>query len=219
MNVAVLTLTRDRLDYTKHCFGTLLGNAGCEFGWWVLDQASGDETVRWVRENTHATVVESRENVGICRGLNMLLDRVDLEAADVIVRFDNDCEVTQPGTLRTVVEVAATGTIVAPHVRGLRHPPPTVGRYTAAGRTVSETTILGGIFMAVPAQVFRDGFRYDETQPLWTGDERVCDWFRGRGGRCGYVDGVAVNHYETTDGQHARYPAYFAQKRAEGCPV
>ena len=27
-----------------------------------------------------------------------------------------------------------------------------------------------------------------------------------------------VNHYETTDGQHARYPAYFERRRLEGIP-
>ncbi len=34
-------------------------------------------------------------------------------------------------------------------------------------------------------------------------------------GSVGYVDGYEANHYETTDGQHARYPEYFARREAE----
>jgi GT2 family glycosyltransferase len=44
MNVAVLTLTRDRLPYTQHCFATLKENAGCDYDHIVLDQGSTDGT-------------------------------------------------------------------------------------------------------------------------------------------------------------------------------
>jgi glycosyltransferase involved in cell wall biosynthesis len=219
MNVAVLSLTRDRLDYTRHCFASLVENAGVEFDWLVLDQGSTDGTVEWLRGNITDLVLALPKNVGICRGLNMLLDRIDLNEVDVVVRFDNDCEVTQPDTLKMACEAAMTGTIVAPRVLGLRQPPPTIGSYQAGGRTVDETSILGGIFMAIPATVFRNGFRYDENSPPWSGDEKVCEWFRQRGGRCGYLQDVSVNHYRTTEGQHADIPDYFARKRLEGCPV
>jgi hypothetical protein len=148
-----------------------------------------------------------------------VLSPVTGKTYDVIVRFDNDCEVVQPGTLKAVCEAAAAGdAIVAPRVLGLRHPPATGATFPAGGYTVGETAILGGVFMAIPGRLFDAGFRYDEASPLWSGDERICDWYRARGGRCGYLDGYAVNHYLTTDGQAADIPAYFAQKRLEGCP-
>jgi glycosyltransferase involved in cell wall biosynthesis len=222
MNICVLTLTRDRLAYTQHCFATLRENAGCEFDHFVFDQASTDGTKEWLLADPAIKwVILSPENVGICAALNQLLERALQIPYDVIVRFDNDCEVTQPGTLRAVCETALAGSaIIAPRVLGLRQPPSSIGSFQVGDRVVDETAILGGIFMAVPAHLFTaGGFRYGETNPLWAGDERICDWYRGRGGRCGYLDGFDVNHYETTDGQLERYPDYFARKREEGCPV
>ena len=52
MNIAVLSLTRDRLDYTKHCFGRLIELAGCDFDWYITDQGSNDGTVDWLHANT-----------------------------------------------------------------------------------------------------------------------------------------------------------------------
>ena len=48
MRVAVLSLTRDRLVYTRHCFAKLHEFAGCEFDHYVLDQGSKDGTDEWL---------------------------------------------------------------------------------------------------------------------------------------------------------------------------
>ena len=102
MRVAVLTLTRDRLDYTQHCFATLHEFAGCDFDHYVLDQGSQDGTEAWLQE-TDAEVVALDTNLGIACGLNLLLDEsVNPADYDVIVKFDNDCELTLPNTLRDV---------------------------------------------------------------------------------------------------------------------
>jgi glycosyltransferase involved in cell wall biosynthesis len=217
MNVAVLTMTRDRIDYTKHCYQTLATNAGCDFDWYVVDQASDDGTQEWL-SHTDATVIEMFENIGICPALNMLLDRA-LEPADydVIVRWDNDCELLTQNTLRDVAEAAdATGWILAPHVRGLLNPPPTLPSASLDRWWVSETTILGGIFMAIPSDLFTDfGYRYVETNPPWSGDEAITGWWRAHGGHCGYLDGYDVNHYLTTAGQNDDLPGYHERKLAE----
>jgi hypothetical protein len=214
---AVLSFTRDRLDYTRHCFETLRANAGCAFDHFVLDQGSTDGTREWLARYPAALVVFEDENVGITRAANHLLDVCPLDRYDVIVRFDNDCEVTQPDTLRTVCEVALEyDAIVAPRVNGLLHPPPVVALAQAGGHVIEETEILGGIFMAVPARLFsEEGFRYDETMPPWTGDEAIVPWWRARGGCAGYLRGWSVNHYETTAGQRERHPEYWARKDRE----
>lgn len=218
MRVAVLTLTRDRLDYTRHCFATLAENAGCDYDHYVLDQASTDGTREWLLDDETLDVTGLEENIGITRGLNLLLDHVvDAATYDVLVRFDNDCEVTQPGTLAAVCEAAAAHqAILAPRVLGLLSPPDVLRRTRLGHHTVDETMILGGIFMAIPAAVFTEhGYRYDETYPPYTGDEAVVPWWRARGGVCGYLDGWTVNHHETTVGQQATYPVYHARKLAE----
>ena len=50
---AVLTLCRDRLAYTQHCFETLRDNAGCDFDHFVLDQGSMDGTDEWLEQQFH----------------------------------------------------------------------------------------------------------------------------------------------------------------------
>lgn len=216
MRVAVLTLTRDRLVYTQHCFETLADNAGCRYQHFVLDQGSDDDTAEWLRLEGFDGPRLS-ENVGICRGLNMLLDKLDLYGFDVIVRFDNDCEVTKPNTLRTVCEVALEyDAIVAPHVRGLNNPPPIIGLAQAGDHVIEETPILGGIFMAIPARLFtEEEFRYDESLPPWTGDEAIVPWWRSQGGCAGYLQGWSVNHHLTTEGQKQDEPEYQARKERE----
>jgi GT2 family glycosyltransferase len=68
VRIAVVTLTRDRLEYTKHCFETLRVNAGCDYDHFVLDQGSGDGTAEWLIRQDDLEVVPLAENVGICRG-------------------------------------------------------------------------------------------------------------------------------------------------------
>lgn len=215
LRVAVLSLTRDRLAYTQHCFQTLKDNAGCDYDHYVVDQASEDGTVEWLNEQDDLDVIFASENIGICPGLNVLLEQsCDASAYDVIVRFDNDCEVLQPDTLRVVCEEAfEQGIIAAPRVLGLNNPPPVL----RSDDDLDETAVLGGIFMAIPATAFSvGGYRYDETFPLWEGDEAICGWWRAAGGTVGYLRGWTVNHYLTTSGQHADIPDYFQRTRNEG---
>lgn len=223
MKVAVLTLTRDRLEYTKHCFATLHKNAGCYFAHFVGDQGSTDETWEWLRDYGKSGrvgggwVANFGENIGICRGANRLVRRALIGQPDVIVRFDNDCEVVTSNTLKACAETALEyDVIVAPHVRKLRQPPPIIGKAQAGSHTISETAVLGGIFMAIPASLFTDhGWRYDERMPPWTGDEQIVPWWRAQGGTAGYLDGFEVNHYERVAEQADVLPDYQLRKELE----
>ena len=107
--VAVLSVTRDRIDYTKHCFAKLHEHAGVAFDHFVFDNGSEDGTQEWlVEEYDPAMFILSPENIGRCKALNQLLDETaEMDDYDVIVEFDNDCELTQPDTLRTIAELAA----------------------------------------------------------------------------------------------------------------
>jgi hypothetical protein len=188
-----------------------------------LDQGSTDGTPEWLLGDEALDVTTLDRNVGICRGLNLLLDEaVNAADYDVIVRFDNDCEVTHHGTLSVLCEIALRyGWIVAPQVNGLRNPPPLLGPLKGEnGGIIDRVHHLGGIFMAIPATLFSEhGFRYDETQPPWAGDELICPWWTARGGEVGYLRGASVNHYLGTDGQVADIPAYFERRVLEGGPA
>ena len=213
MNIAVLSLTRDRLDYTKHCFASLYANAGCDFDHFVTDQGSQDGTVDWLTEHTDATVYAYPENIGIVPALNAMLDDLlELADYDVIVKVDNDCELVTPNTLRDIAARSLElNALLSPHIRGLRQPPQTLSAWNG----VSITGVIGGIFCAAPARIFKDGYRHPLIPTLDGEDFNLCVWARNQGMVSGYVDGYEANHFETTDGQHARYPEYFARREQE----
>ena len=217
MKIALLTLTRDRLAYTQHCFNSIQQHARVDYDHWVLDQGSEDGTVDWLRDHTNCRLIESPTNLGICKGLNLMLDTLDPAEYDVLVRFDNDCEVLQPYTLSTCAGLALDhGVICSPHVLGLNAPPKTFDPVQVGDHIIDQTAVLGGIFMAMPAWLFsEDGYRYDESRHPHSGDELIVPWHRARGGTAGYVRGFHVNHYETSKGQAATHPDYWARKTLE----
>ena len=110
------------------------------------------------------TSVCRQTNIGCCAGWNALLDDLGLaEKYDVIVCFDNDCEVLQEQTLEVVAGlVYRHKMILAPRVDGLLYPPPAIARFHLDGYEIEETAILGNIFMAIPAELLVD-FRWDES--------------------------------------------------------
>lgn len=222
MKVAVLTLTRDRLAYTRHCFERLQELAGCEFDHYVLDQGSTDGTREWLSETyRHKVLICHGENVGIHRGLNELLNCAEHLGGDydVVVKFDNDCELLQPGTLRDVAAAALDSDwLLSPRIEGLRNPPAAIALGRVGGEQVIETAIIGGIFLAAPATIFTEhGYRFAEDGPLWGEDDsRLCAWWRAQGHHVGYVERLSANHYLTTLGQVADIPAYFARRVVEG---
>lgn len=217
MNVAVLTLTRDRLEYSQHCFASLRQNAGCDYEHFVLDQASTDGTQRWLMNGVYAGLSLERENIGISRGHNKLLDMTRAVGTyDAYVTFDNDCEVTMPGTLAACAKIAASGQwVVSPTVLGLNYPPQPGPEVVFDGERIGPYRELGGIFRAMPGSFART-FRFTESNPLWGWDERdVGRACAEQGIGSGYLLDWHVNHLDTTRGQELKYPAYFERKFAE----
>ena len=219
MKVAVLSLTRDRLEYSMHCFGMLHQLAGCDYDHHVLDQGSQDDTPRWLLNGTFTSTHLLKENVGISKGMNMLLDHIQNMGYDVIVKLDNDCELVTPDTLKDVCAATLeSGWILSPVIKGIGTQLIDRGESQIQGHTIAMKQQIPGCFMAVRADWFA-GFRYSENNPSWGMDDaQICAMARMQGRRVGYVIGYEANHFETTEGQEARYPEYFRQKVAEGLP-
>lgn len=228
MKIAVFTLTRDRIEYTKCAFASLCQNAGVEFSHYVIDNNSSDGTWEWVRsEYDHSRLSTSRlgKNEGISRGSNIALDIIQSAfesigvVYDLIVKFDNDCRVVTPGILAAFADIysqpESEGWVLGPRVEGLVNQPRRFEGPIIAGYKISAAPIVGGIFLVVPAAIFRQ-YRYPETLPLAKGqDDHFCDWLRINGYRKGYVDSLVVEHIDGTDGQARKYPEYFARKWRE----
>lgn len=217
MRVAVLSLTRDRLDYTKHCFARLRELAGCEYDHYVLDQGSRDGTVGWLVENRSrfARVELVPDNIGISRGMNVLVGAAP--GYDVYVKFDNDCELTVQGTLQVACDLARRrgNLIVSPQIKGLNQPPNVEEEFVVDDVRLGRVGQIGGIFMAVPGWVFFE-YRYDDGNPTWGMDDvGLSRWFRDRDGTLAYLLDYPANHYETTETQKITYPAYWERKKRE----
>ena len=213
MKIAVLSLTRDRLAYTKHCFHRLHNQDVC-FDHYVFDQGSTDGTADWLMQDSTEPfrfIHTDANNIGISKAMNFLLDRLD-DGYDAVVKFDNDCELTRFDTLRTACEATVYQMIVSPHIQGLKSPPPVESEDDGFG-FVGQ---IGGIFMAVPGWVFKE-FRYDDQgNPKWGMDDvQLSQWFRNHGGRLAYLMDHKANHYLTTVGQEKDQPEYMARKYAE----
>jgi GT2 family glycosyltransferase len=149
VRVAVLTLVRDRLDYTQHCFGRLREFAGIDFDHYILDQGSTDGVSAWLEgEYRPHFLTRVPANIGISRGMNVLLASRDQDY-DVVVKFDNDCELVQEFTLERVCDaVYETGALLSPVIRGLNHPPQPIREREMGSETILEIHQIGGIFLA-----------------------------------------------------------------------
>lgn len=224
MRIAIYTLTRDRLEFTKHCFQTLWDKAGYQFDHYVVDNGSVDGTVEWLKENcTKFTYVSLQpQNIGISKASNLALNIIEIkDTYDLIIKFDNDCEVISDNILGQIVEIyEAIGQfgpnyILSPRVEGINTQPTRGRQVQLAGRTIGLTAIVGGLFHVVPRAVYKH-YKYPETLPKAKGqDDHFCDWAKKQGCEVGYIEGLVVNHYLTTNGQYQHNPAYFERKWKE----
>lgn len=233
MRVAVYSITRDRLDYTKICFASLQEKAGIEFDHYVIDNGSTDGTKEWLLHDYSYNLNKSYlnyylpTNLGISKASNKILDIIGNSGItyDLIIKMDNDCLVQSENILGQICEVFTQAKnfgprfVLSPRVEGINRQPTRGRDIMLAGRRIGLTAIVGGLFHCVPADVYKL-YRYPERLPLASGqDDHFCNWFKSNGGEVGYIEGLVVEHYEGTDKQAIRYPEYFKRKHQEEVTV
>lgn len=224
MKIAVYTLTRDRLDYTKRSFKSLAEKAGCDYDHFVVDNGSEDGTVAWLVENEHKfkSVLCNDENKGISEASNQALEQIFIEDDyDLIIKMDNDCLVISDNMLSQIVEIYedipkyAAEYIFSPYVKGINNQPSRAGYIMYARRRIGLTGIVGGLFHIVPFEIYKH-YRYPEGLPkAWGQDDHFCNSLVQKGCNFGYIEGLIVEHMDTTDGQAKKYPEYFKRKFKE----
>lgn len=230
MRVAVYTLTRDRLAFTRACFARLRAAAGCPFDHLVLDNGSADGTPAWLAAERAAGrvagVLPLATNRGLHVGQNLLWAFLRAgEPYDLVVKVDNDCWPVTEGFLARLAALYAalppahrSRWLLSPRVVGIARQPVRGREVLVAGERVGVTGHVGGLCLVMPwGLVAAGGWRFDERRPPGALDDSdLCAWAGARGAAVGYVEDVVVQHYLTTDGQAVAEPAYFARKRAEG---
>lgn len=227
MKVAIYTLTRDRLEYTKHCFEMLDLMAGHPFDHYVIDNGSTDGTVPWLNRWFEAKPDSRRvffnpKNYGNCVGNNQAVAMIGPERYDLIIRMDNDCEVKTKGTVAACVDLYTKlksmghflTYIVSPRVTGIVNQPPRLNEMHVNGFRLGIVGNIGGLFRVIPAPLLAQ-YQWPTEMSIVAGEECVAAWHRSRGGYVCYLEDYEVYHYETTGGQQARYPEYHQRKVAE----
>ena len=221
MKVAFYTLTRDRLDYSKHCLSLLRRKAGICYDHYVVDNGSTDGTREWLLKNElgFRQVFLAPENMGISSASNLALDMIWRSCVDysLIVKMDNDCEIVSDNIMRSIASVfeAKQNIVLSPYVEGINRQPHRGSYEEVAGMKIGYTAIVGGLFHVVPSVLYRD-YKYPEDLPkAWGQDDHFCAWVKSKGCDVGYAEDLRVNHFETTNGQCKKYPEYFNRKWKE----
>lgn len=219
--VVVMTKTYGRLEYTKRMWKSLNDSTDYPFDWFVYDQGSSDGTKEWL-EKQDVAVHYSKENVGISKADNRLLDMIG-DDYDIIFHVDNDCEFLTKHCLNSLVDLWRRNHMLymSPYPEGLVHNPGGAQRigYAYVGPYMIEVTNhIGGFCAFIDARAYKD-FRWQDQFKHGNQDMEASTEFRKRGYMPCYIPLHRVWHINTTEGQYKDYPEYFARRVKEKTEV
>lgn len=217
--VAIFTLTKDRLDYTKKMVESMRKTAGYPFDWFVIDNGSKDGTVEWLKKQD-ATVIYNKKNAGIPRASNQIIDVIKKGNYDFIMKVDNDVLFKSFDWLATMMKIYS---VMRPfnlslYPEGLIANAGGVHRYaytSIVGELLGFVPHLGGMTSIVPAEVY-DTFKWTDVCFLRGGnDVFLSAWLNEHAYQLAYLENYQAEHMETTRGQAKRYPDYFKLMKKE----
>ena len=218
--VAIFTLTRDRLDMTKATLASMRERRpGHAYDHWFFDQGSSDGTPGWLRQNAPmASIVELGENKGLHVAMNLAHEALLGAGYDFIMKVDNDIEFKTVHWLKKLLRaqaLLAPGSILAPRVLNLRHPPEVFARKRIGDFTFSFLDIVGGAARLMPRASITD-FRFNERMPLaWGGDATFANHCARNVIPMAYVEDVRVRHMLDDEEQEKVNPEYFQRRTFE----
>lgn len=214
LKVAIFTLVRDRLDYTKETFESMRATTEYPFDHFIVDNGSGKETADWLDEYTEkfgAYVIRNKENVGISLGSNQALDAIPNDC-DIIMKVDNDCRFLSKGWLEAIIDVfeRVRSYVVSPYVEGLIDNPggvprrrldnPQLSPYGYIGKNmIGFAPHLGGISIAAPKEAY-EGFRWRDMD-FYHGiqDVEFSQHCLRQGYALAYLENIKVEHQEIAE--------------------
>lgn len=196
MKIAVYTLTRDRLEYTKRMVRQLKETAGINYDHYILDNGSVDSTKEWIAENHNDNItlfISSAENLGLWKGISKIKEATNnFEGYDYVIKIDNDMQFYQKNWLRDLIKVYEERDfdVLSPFVDGVCNGKGGIDRlYDENGIGVVEH-VGGACLLSTPEY-------YDEDLPngyMATGWDT---WFC-TGLKCGIVEDIHVLHDSKT---------------------
>ena len=226
-NIAIFTLTYDRLNYTKRMWKSLCKSTDYPFDWYVFDNGSKDGTPEWLRKG-RAKATFSKKNEGISKASNALLDKIMKRKKgyyQIVIKVDNDCEFMTVHWLEMIVDLWKRNHMIymSPYPEGLVDNPggaPRVGISYIGPYFVEVSYHLSGLCAAIDARAYKD-FRWQDRFLHGNQDREASIAFGKMGFMPAYIPLHRVYHQETTAGQHKRYPKYFKRRieeeRSQAC--
>lgn len=224
LKVAVYTLTKDRLEYTKRMMSALHLKTQAPFDHFVVDNGSTDGTKDYLKElegQTVKSVIYNEQNVGISKGSNQALDLINRTGKyDIIIKVDNDIEVWNPAWLEQALDLYKRypKVVSSPIIEGLiDNPGGSLNRaYQQIGmHLLGITHHIGGAFCIAPAQAYSN-FRWREDDYLHSNQDWVFSQHCLQDGYVlAYFQTMRAEHIDTTAGQKQKFKEYFKLREKE----
>jgi len=220
--VAIYSITYNRLEYTKTCFESLERTAGYPYDHFIVDNGSTDGTYEWLNDSWHSkALISNGVNKGISKASNIAIEEIYKTGTyDIIIKIDNDCYFKSNGWLEKMVEIWKSNRRMALscYIEGLKDNPGGAQRIDFGkikGEFLGLTRHIGGICHFVDASAYKD-FRWNENDFLHgMQDLEFSQYLLSKGYQMAYLENYFAQHYEGTEGQHARFPEYFEKRKHE----
>lgn len=214
LKVAVYTLTRNRLEYTKRMYEAMKLTAGREFDWFVVDQGSDDGTLDYIKDKTRAKIMNGK-NEGLAKGWNQAIDLVKKSGEyDILIKIDNDAEMLTDNWLVAMCDLYERNRtiLLSPYVEGLDGLPGGVLRARSSDaspymlindRVLGYVPNIGGIVFATPVELLKE-WKFDES---YNGnkDFLLCQYAKTQGYSIFYMEEFRVYHIDTSEGQKKKF--------------
>jgi GT2 family glycosyltransferase len=198
MNVVVFSLVKDRPEVTKQSFQSLYDKTKTPFRHVIIDQGSNPA---FEARDECQFVVRLEENTGISAGTNKALDVIDvLYAADIIIKYDNDCVVLDDGAIDACIDIVSQhpDVVCSPYVEGLvrnKGGAPRTGNTHFCDYLFGTTNHIGGIVTVASREAWNDFGRHAVPAPLHgSQDGEFSQKLRSLGYTFGYLELFKVLH-------------------------
>lgn len=220
LKVAIYTLTKDRLNYTKRTFESLKKTAGYEFDHFIVDQGSVDGTKEYLKEYQPFHLIQNEKNMGIPYASNQIIDEIKKGNYDIVVKVDNDVEFKTYGWLKAMVSIYEVFRQISLSVypEGLVESAGGVYRYNylwLAKEFIGLVPHIGGMVSSVPIEVYQE-FKWPKVAFLHGGnDVLLSSWLSTNNYIMAYMENYRAEHIDGTIGQSKAYPEYFKLRKLE----
>lgn len=207
MRIAIYTLTRDRIDYTKRFFEQLK-NCGVEYDHFVLDNGSTDGTPDYLKTLNLRYLYLSNDNKGLWKGIDLILKESNrFKGYDYVLKLDNDLEFPQDNWLKDLIELYEQNDYdcLSPFVVGVCDGLGGLPRLKK-GDVISSVNRLGGACLLATPEHYTPEMPNMGKAMGWDG------WF-SYGNSCGICEQIRVKH--DTKKQEEEKPDYYKRKCRE----